>query len=784
MPKYSVITITHNGIKHTVNFIENLFRNTKDFELIIIDNNSTDGTVEYLQSLLVKENVTVIFNKTNSTYSKANNQGIKIASGEYIVFMNNDTIPSFDWADRMSSHFNKVPMKNIGMIGPVTSMSNGKQMVGDQDPEVWHAEHYGQWKNAGHLFGWCLMVKSEVLLVLGGFEESLTNAYDDNEICLRAKLAGYSLIIAYDTYVRHIGQGTFTTNHSTKMYLDNGVTNRDRFFDMYAGPEKKKLVAVYRTNNGEHLFKSLEQTSKFADSIIIHFCRAPQRFGDQSELNRDEYVKALKVSFPKIIKVGFYDGAFQEDYERNWLLQEALKLQFDGDADWCISLDDDEIYEDKFIGMVQRLMSPRNPEVMGYWCNWRTIWDKRLGQEYFRADSTFGGFANYRFFRLVQGQEILSAHHPEGHHCGSAPVIADENLRWMNVRVKHLGYDSPEQRQKKYEFYEANDHFKSKADIGFEDYSHLIDINVNLKKYENDNGISCVMMVKNEEEYLLGCLENIQPAVDEFIIVDTGSTDSTIDIIEKFAKHSLVPVKLLRFPWCDNYSLPRNYGKKHATRPWILFMDADERFEDHAVRQVYQATEGDADVVILNVLNYMESVQRGKNPKIATTRAARLFRNIPEFYLTGIIHESLDDAMAAYSRGHKLKVVDAPFALHHYGYLKKKEVVESKMVYYEKLNNDQIKVTDGMDPRPYFNLALHYLQWERPTDALKAFQKTLELNPRFWLASQQMAALNMNNAKTFLARTLESMPAHHPARKQSEHLFTFLNDNTMGFQRR
>lgn len=775
-PKYSIIIIASNQLDLTVKCIESILLNTKDFELIIVNNNSTDGTVGYLEDIVRKypDQVKLIDSKVNLTFAENNNLAIPLCEGQYIVFLNNDIIVSPSWADRMENHFHRTPFDNVGAVGPVSSSSNGTQMVGVQDPEEWHRTHHGHWKHTGVLYGWCVMVKKSIIDEIGGFDTRFENSHEDNDLALRIQLAGYTLIIAYDTYIYHLGQGTLRhLLKSIETYEKKGMENRERYYDKWYSPEKKKLVAVYRTNGGVHLEESLEQTSKFADDIILHFCRA------RGNINENR-LETLLRRFPKILKYQFYDGIFQEDYERGWLLEEALKLHEAGAADWCISIDDDEIYEDKFVDRVQALMSPRNPEVFAYWCNWRTIWRRELEKEYYRTDSTFGSFTNYRFFRLIKGQKIKS-HHPEGHHCGSAPWFADENLRWIGIRVKHLGYDSPEQRQKKFEFYEANDHFKTRADIGNDDYSHLITLNPELAEYHDQNGISLVCMVKNEENFVLGMLENVQHLVDEYIIVDTGSTDKTMEVLEKFKKYCPVPVTILEKPWCDNYALPRNYGKSFATQRWILFLDADERFRPQDVHEVFKHSETDMDAVIFNVNNYLEQPRQGVPQRTAPTQSSRLFRNIPEIFFTGLVHENIDESIITLRRKRKVNGGVSPIVLHHYGYLKDKTKVRFKLDYYEKLNFMQEEVTEGKDARVYFNLAMHYINDGKEHKALECFQKALKINPRFYHASHQMAALNLQNAKHFYQEALKFMPQFHPARQQTQEILEFIEEKSRGF---
>ena len=92
--KLSVITLTLNKLEYTKNFIESLKKYTKDFELIIVDNGSTDGTVEYIKSM---PEIKLIQNTENKGFSAGNNQGIEIAQGEYIGFLNNDILLYPNW---------------------------------------------------------------------------------------------------------------------------------------------------------------------------------------------------------------------------------------------------------------------------------------------------------------------------------------------------------------------------------------------------------------------------------------------------------------------------------------------------------------------------------------------------------------------------------------------------------------------------------------------------------------------------------------------------------------
>lgn len=86
--------------------------------------------------------------------------------------------------------------------------------------------------------------------------------------------------------------------------------------------------------------------------------------------------------------------------------------------------------------------------------------------------------------------------------------------------------------------------------------------------------ISLCMIVKNEEKVLSKCLESVQGIVDEIIIVDTGSTDKTLDVAKKYTD------KIYYFDWISDFSAARNESLKYANSDYILILDADEYLEE------------------------------------------------------------------------------------------------------------------------------------------------------------------------------------------------------------
>jgi len=97
--------------------------------------------------------------------------------------------------------------------------------------------------------------------------------------------------------------------------------------------------------------------------------------------------------------------------------------------------------------------------------------------------------------------------------------------------------------------------------------------------------VSLCMIVKNEEAYLADCLASAKPFVDEMVIVDTGSTDRTVEIAQRFGAN------VFHFPWCDDFAAARNESLRHASGDWILEVDADERVPPELAQEIRAAIE-------------------------------------------------------------------------------------------------------------------------------------------------------------------------------------------------
>ena len=149
--------------------------------------------------------------------------------------------------------------------------------------------------------------------------------------------------------------------------------------------------------------------------------------------------------------------------------------------------------------------------------------------------------------------------------------------------------------------------------------------------------LSACLIAKNEALTLPKCLESLQGVADEIILVDTGSTDKTVEIAESFG------AKVFYYEWTNDFSAARNEALLHASGDFILVIDADEFLEEaHKQKLRDFLTTTDAEGIFITVKNYLGSLSNLTS--VMGIRVMRLFRR-GHFY-TGAIHEQVADSVA------------------------------------------------------------------------------------------------------------------------------------------
>ena len=216
----TIIILTLNQLEHTRKCLDSIEKyTTEPYELILVDNGSTDGTIDVLTDFAAsRSNVRVVANSTNHGFAIGNNQGLALARGEYVLLLNNDTVVTEGWLDRMLHVLKRHP--EVGIVGPVSNFVAGPQLVPKapyKNMEEMHrfaaelaAKNSGKTSEIQRVVGFCLLARRALVDRIGGLDEKYGSGnFEDDDFCIRATMAGFKSYIARDVFIHHAGSMTF-----------------------------------------------------------------------------------------------------------------------------------------------------------------------------------------------------------------------------------------------------------------------------------------------------------------------------------------------------------------------------------------------------------------------------------------------------------------------------------------------------------------------------------------------------------------------------------------------
>jgi GT2 family glycosyltransferase len=238
---FSLIIVNYNTKELLKNCLKSVFRHysVNEVEIIVVDNNSGDGSVEMVKNNF-GQRIKLIVNKKNIGFGPANNQGTEAAGGEFLFFLNSDTIIKEDIFTPFKKIFSTQP--RLGIVAPRLLLPNGQPQpyafgqfpslskllwgkVGFSQQTDWLADkdlYFVDWVS-----GAAMMVRRNIFNQIGGFDENFFMYFEDIDLCWRIKQRGWQVTVCPKVSLIHfVGQSAGGFKQRKKYYYQS----QDYFF--------------------------------------------------------------------------------------------------------------------------------------------------------------------------------------------------------------------------------------------------------------------------------------------------------------------------------------------------------------------------------------------------------------------------------------------------------------------------------------------------------------------------------------------------------------------------
>lgn len=225
------------------------------------------------------------------------------------------------------------------------------------------------------------------------------------------------------------------------------------------------------------------------------------------------------------------------------------------------------------------------------------------------------------------------------------------------------------------------------------------------------------MIVKNEAKNLESSINSAKELVQEIVVLDTGSTDNTVDIAQKMG------AKVHYFPWINDFAQARNEGLKYVESDWVLVLDADEQLNPNIIPEIQKNIQ-DKNTLVLNLVR--QEIGANQSPY---SLVSRLFRNHPEIRFTHPYHGMIDESVEELLKTEKQwQIINLPsIAIFHYGYKPETILAQDKYTKARETMEAFLK-QNPTDTYTCSKLGALYVQIGKIEEGIKLIKRGLKLN--------------------------------------------------------